>query len=574
MPNTEREPGSRDFLEQAQHDAARQRYGTPGALQDVINVMMADQDQAKRVNAAKAAMLGVDIDATVEKWASKNTSVFHHGTPQSVRWPASNPTATEKDLSPAALGPKHDVTMSEHGATSPETDMHVGYSSTTQMDVSSPESGELTGDSTTPNESEMSDGQVRNANMGARSSIQRFSLNTNNDGPKKEKGKRKRVTFLDDMPIPTLLPATPPVAESSRLGAARVPTELDTQLAPSLFVQQAERYPVEPLPKWYEDIKPNNLEMNKIRKKRPQALNSLEALKNCIGRCEDKMMQRSNVQSKNPKLLELFDELRNLVHKAEIYLPVDKYIVRFARILHKENGLPRIFQEDTQFPSDLKADSYQLYLRWIREDFEQNVLRGIITVKGPNRGSDRLDPKYRSKYPTTAKYYGDKGLIIGQCWPSQLCTVRDGAHGSSQGGIFGDKDKGAYSIVLSGGGGYNDQDNGDSIVYSGTDGQDFTPTEATQQMLRSAELGNEIRVIRSANLHRDNQYRPVIGFRYDGLYTIKGFELVDKEKQIHRFKLERCPGQDEIRYGDNAASRPTQYEIDEYKSLKVKHRWA
>ena len=124
--------------------------------------------------------------------------------------------------------------------------------------------------------------------------------------------------------------------------------------------------------------------------------------------------------------------------------------------------------------------------------------------------------------------------------------------------------------MLSGGGGYNDQDSGASIVYSGTDGQDFTPTEATQQMLRSAELGNEIRVVRSADLHRDNRYRPVIGFRYDGLYTIKGFELVDKEKQIHQFMLEKRPSQDEIQSRDNAASQPTQYEINEYKSLKVK----
>jgi hypothetical protein len=210
----------------------------------------------------------------------------------------------------------------------------------------------------------------------------------------------------------------------------------------------------------------------------------------------------------------------------------------------------------------------------MRESFDQNVLRGIVTVKGPNRGSDRLDQTYRAKHPATAKYYGDKGLVIGQCWPSQLCTVRDGAHGSSQGGIFGNKDNGAYSIVMSGGGGYNDEDNDDTIMYRGADGQNFTPTEATQQMLRSTKLRNEIRVIRSANLHPDNPHRPVIGFRYDGLYTITGFELVDKEKQIHPFRLERCPGQDAIRCGNNAASRPTQYEINEYKDMKLKHRWA
>jgi hypothetical protein len=112
--------------------------------------------------------------------------------------------------------------------------------------------------------------------------------------------------------------------------------------------------------------------------------------------------------------LKLFDELRNHVHKAKIELPVDKYIVRGARTLHPNNGLPRILRENAQFPPDLKADSYKLYLRWMREEFEQNVLRGIRTVKGHNRGSDKLDQVYREKHPGTAKYYGDIGLVIGQ----------------------------------------------------------------------------------------------------------------------------------------------------------------
>ncbi|OAL01483.1 hypothetical protein IQ06DRAFT_248668 [Phaeosphaeriaceae sp. SRC1lsM3a] len=307
--------------------------------------------------------------------------------------------------------------------------------------------------------------------------------------------------------------------------------------------------------------------MAKIAKNRPPSLTSLEALKNCIGRCEELSMQTS------PKLMQTFDELRNHVHKAEILLQVDKYIARKARILHEENGLPRIFKEDANFPEDLKADSYQLYLRWYREIFNQDVLRGIIVVKGQNRGSDRLDQTYKSKFPTSAKYYGDDGLVNGQCWPSQLCLVRDGVHGSSQGGIFGDKEKGAYSIVLSGGGGYHDQDDGDFIVYSGTEGKDFTPTEATQQMILSTSIGNVIRVIRSCNLNAKNKYRPEIGFRYDGLYQIKSHELVDKEKQIYLFKLERCPDQQEIRW-DGPMGRPTNFEIDAYKELKTKFRWA
>jgi len=193
-----------------------------------------------------------------------------------------------------------------------------------------------------------------------------------------------------------------------------------------------------------------------------------------------------------------------------------------------------------------------------------------VTVKGKDRNGDRLESAYRSKHPTTAKYHGEGELILGQWWPTQLCTVRDGAHGSSQGGIYGDKEEGTYSIVLSGGGGYHDKDEGDIIEYSGTEGKDFTPTDATLSMIKSAELGNEFRVIRSSQLIKKNPHRPEVGLRYDGLYTIKSFQLVDKGTQIHRFLLERCPGQEPIRSGQNASTRPTFYEISEYEQTKEK----
>jgi hypothetical protein len=134
-------------------------------------------------------------------------------------------------------------------------------------------------------------------------------------------------------------------------------------------------------------------------------------------------------------------------------------------------------------------------------------------------------------------------------------------------GIFGDKEKGTYSIVLSGGG-YHDVDNGESIEYSGTDGKNFTATEATSQMITSAKLGNPIRVIRSAQLHKGNEYRPERGLRYDGLYVIKSYKEVDKAAQKYRFSLERCPGQAPIRCGDGNSRRPTIFEMHEYDKLK------
>jgi hypothetical protein len=121
--------------------------------------------------------------------------------------------------------------------------------------------------------------------------------------------------------------------------------------------------------------------------------------------------------------------------------------------------------------------------------------------------------------------------------------------------------------VLSGGG-YHDTDDGDSIEYSGTEGKNFTPTEATLQMITSANKKNQIRVIRSAQLNKSNKYRPERGLRYDGLYVIKDYKLVDKEKQMYRFRLERCPGQAPIRCGEDNSRRPTIFEMEEYDKLK------
>jgi hypothetical protein len=365
--------------------------------------------------------------------------------------------------------------------------------------------------------------------------------------------------------------------ESSRASAAREaattvtatgPMDLDD--SPELFVSRTDPYPVRTLPKWYTEIKDNSLGMTKIAKNKPQALTALESLKDSIGRIEAETKRGQEKRN----MLTLYEELRDHVHKAEITLEVDKFIIKKSRILTRENGFPRIFKEDaaTTFPSDIRADAYQLYTRWMSGNFSQDILRGIIThtERGKDRNADKLDETYKAKHPTSAKYYGSGDLVLGQWWPTQLCTLRDGAHGSSQGGIFGDKENGAYSIVLSGGGYKEDRDDGVTIEYSGTEGKDFTPTDATLCMMKSAEIGNDIRVIRSSQLLKKSKYRPIVGLRYDGLYKVESYKEVDKEKAMYVFHLERCPGQKRIRCGDNAASRPTIFEVREFDRLKSK----
>ncbi|KAL1794914.1 hypothetical protein ACET3X_006730 [Alternaria dauci] len=362
-------------------------------------------------------------------------------------------------------------------------------------------------------------------------------------------------------------------AESSTAGASQGQAAVTaankpdtTEIIPSnnLSVSESntDRYPVRaPLPEWYTSIPMKGYTMEMMSKKRPPELTSLEALKACIKQCED---TKSAVQ-----LEKLYDALRDHIHKAEIRLEVNRFLIRKANMLSPEYGLTRIFRAGTDFPWDLKADAYQLYNRWWKNDLNQDILRGIISNKTENRTSDRLDDTYRKRFSLDAKHYGDGDLVIGQWWPTQLCTVRDGAHGSAQGGIYGEKERGAYSIVLSGGNGYQDVDNGDVIEYSGTPGKNSTPTENTVHLLTSAELGNQIRVIRSAQLNKKNKYRPELGLRYDGLYRITGHTKIDQETAMYKFRLERCEGQDPIRY-EGKAKRPSIYEIKEYERLKDK----
>jgi hypothetical protein len=88
-------------------------------------------------------------------------------------------------------------------------------------------------------------------------------------------------------------------------------------------------------------------------------------------------------------------------------------------------------------------------------------------------------------------------------------------------------------------------------------------------MIKSAELGNHIRVIRSSQLLKSNKYRPSCGLRYDGLYQIKSYKEIDNKKRTYRFHLERIPGQEPIR-SEGDIKRPTVFEEQAYDKCKGK----
>lgn len=122
-----------------------------------------------------------------------------------------------------------------------------------------------------------------------------------------------------------------------------------------------------------------------------------------------------------------------------------------------------------------------------------------------------------------------------------------GVHRPRQAGISGSATEGADSIVLSGG--YeDDQDMGDTIIYTGHGGRDEKTqqqvsdqllTRGNQALAYSCQHGLPVRIIRGSN--HTSPYSPKFGYRYDGLYRVEDY-WCEKGKSGHiiwRFRLVR-----------------------------------
>lgn len=169
----------------------------------------------------------------------------------------------------------------------------------------------------------------------------------------------------------------------------------------------------------------------------------------------------------------------------------------------------------------------------------------------------RVDPRYAGQQ-RSAFQYGHNGLTPGDWWPLQAVAVFHGAHGQRVRGISGDPQRGAYSIVISGmAPEYRDldRDGGEVVWYSadrpnvevglgpratanpnnnnnnnGNSGNNqpaaaLTPAPRpqysadTRALLASEQTGRPVRVLRSAG-HRNRDWAPAVGIRYDGLYRV------------------------------------------------------
>lgn len=192
-----------------------------------------------------------------------------------------------------------------------------------------------------------------------------------------------------------------------------------------------------------------------------------------------------------------------------------------------------VFAGGVRWPWYLKADAEELYNKWCTNEFETDLYRGKERhnkSKGKINGgtADSLTKKELESHSfrlMDPRQHGNGLLLNGVWWPSQLAALRDGGHGSSQGGITGNPESGAYSVIMAGGLDprglpYPNQDDGDEVLYCGTDNKDSTnqPSGNTKALITNWENRQPVRLFRSHNLN--SPHAPEIGFRYDGLYDV------------------------------------------------------
>ncbi|KAK7745044.1 hypothetical protein SLS53_003279 [Cytospora paraplurivora] len=199
-------------------------------------------------------------------------------------------------------------------------------------------------------------------------------------------------------------------------------------------------------------------------------------------------------------------------------------------------------------------------------------MHGVMLVTGGKKMSQKLNNRY-AKRP--AKVRGDNGLTVGDWFPTMMVALFRGAHGQSQGGITGTTDYGAYSIVVAGTYKDVDDDQGDTIYYSGPGSQtnkdpnNLANRDAVGYLQRSVTTRNPVRVLRSAKSSSSSAHAPSVGLRYDGLYHVVRQEQPFKQNGqgglYTRYVLQRLPGQESL--ASIQARSPSPQQVADYHRI-------
>lgn len=188
----------------------------------------------------------------------------------------------------------------------------------------------------------------------------------------------------------------------------------------------------------------------------------------------------------------------------------------------------------------------------------------IFGLNGPMRGTlikyNTVDPQNVAKSivlnpsitQISSKVFGHNGIPMGQFFPRQMAALAQGAHGSSQAGISGTAEDGAYSVIVTGR--YNglEKDGLEKFEYCATGSMENTfkdsliESQGLKTMRTSLMTKKPVRVLRGQN--DEFRYAPKVGLRYDGLYTVaKEEQRVNGKGGVYAvFVLERVEEQEPV----------------------------
>ncbi|KAI0893990.1 PUA-like domain-containing protein [Annulohypoxylon nitens] len=202
---------------------------------------------------------------------------------------------------------------------------------------------------------------------------------------------------------------------------------------------------------------------------------------------------------------------------------------------------------------------------------EGGIGYGIIVERSKTgRKTYQLNPYLRQK---DAKVFGHNDIVVGAWFANRLIALVRGAHGVNIKGIHG-SDQGAFSIVVAND--YKDfnEDHGDRLFYSAansslsTDQQQPESSGGAKALKMSLETGLPVRVLRSGGAKSQNEWLPVCGIRYDGLYRVTGVR--EKTNAIgglyEQFILDREPNQPPL--GTIRLISPTPQEQQDFAEFK------
>jgi hypothetical protein len=238
------------------------------------------------------------------------------------------------------------------------------------------------------------------------------------------------ATASSSTALPAKRPAQTAFADERRRSLATLPkipkrSSVASPQSPQGQVDQLQAVGDERPPRWYKDTpRPTTRQKDK-----GTVDVDLSNLRDFIENAKVAFKARDKV-----KWSKAISDLRESLHTL-IFLEVTGPLLKLHRTLDNEAGLPLIFDSKyngkVDWPFDVQADAEELYNKWCRKVFETDILRGIQF--GGKDGSSKNDASIKPGYKIEAKYHGNGDLKNGQWWPYQICALRDGAHGRTQG---------------------------------------------------------------------------------------------------------------------------------------------